>query len=484
MPSVNIQMIQPGTIELPDPSNIRIPKKRREKFILTEERNEVGKSPSDPKPGPAARKRNRSSSSSLNNSSLQHQPAAKKPLLVEGKTLCTQCYEQFTERQFKRHNQIAHSLHCSYDCDRMFVDVPTLSHHLKSHQDEDQPPQPPAAGSTGRKRKTRGSSQSSDSPRFDGSLNNEKSRQEGERGGGRKRSASKKERNEDNVAPGTRRSERRKSCSGSGRLNLAEKEEVPAPVTPMRSVRRKSFSGRDYPSPKPKPPPKSPKRTERIPGEHLKIRSGDGRVYDLFKSDQEIKVFVDKDFVMEKSLKKEAGTKVFIEDMTKLMDDPETADFTLKIGNKSFQVHKAVLGARSGVFRTMFLSGMKEGVEGEAVITDVNEETLEEVLHYLYTGNLSGKDYGIYSLCYAANKYQLVTLMDMICEEIKSKKAELKVEEVAEVFISADMFRKEELFKVAMEKLLKNKDMMKDAKFKEKMNNASKDLLFKIMTSV
>ena len=55
---------------------------------------------------------------------------------------------------------------------------------------------------------------------------------------------------------------------------------------------------------------------------------------------------MDKEFVMNKSLKKE--TQVFIEDMTKLKDDPETADFTLKIVDKKFKVHKAVLGARSG----------------------------------------------------------------------------------------------------------------------------------------
>ena len=99
---------------------------------------------------------------------------------------------------------------------------------------------------------------------------------------------------------------------------------------------------------------------------------------------------------------------------------------------------------------------MKEGVEGEAVITDVDEKTLEEVLHYLYTGKLSGKDYGINSFCYAADKYQLDTLMDLICQEIE--KAELLAGQVAEVFISAEKFRKEKLFKVAMEKLGKQGD--------------------------
>ena len=223
-----------------------------------------------------------------------------------------------------------------------------------------------------------------------------------------------------------------------------------------------------------------------IPGEHLKFESesGTGRGSGYLSSSSNvhsstlIRVVVDKDFCTKKSLEKE----VFFGDMTKLMEDPETADFTLKTGDKSFKVHKAVLGARSSVFRTMFLSGngMKEGVEGEAIIKDVDKETLQEVLHYLYTGSLSGKDYGINSLCYAADKYQLDTLMDLISGE--AKQAELKAEDVAEVFISAEMFRKEELFKVGMDKLKKNKEMMNDVKFEEILTNAKlPKLLFKIM---
>ena len=63
---------------------------------------------------------------------------------------------------------------------------------------------------------------------------------------------------------------------------------------------------------------------------------------------------------------------------------------------------------------------------------------------------LSGKTYGIHALCYAADKYQLDNIMDLISGEIK--KVELKAAEVAEMF-SAEMFRKEELFEVGMEKL-------------------------------
>ena len=125
---------------------------------------------------------------------------------------------------------------------------------------------------------------------------------------------------------------------------------------------------------------------------------------------------------------------------------------------------------------TKNLPGRKLVVEGEAIITDVDQDTLQEVLHYLYTGGLSGKDYGIYDLCYAANKYDLDNLMDLICGELNE--AELKAEEVAEVFISAERFGKPEFFKVGREKF--KKEMMNDANFEERLTEWPQ-LLFKIM---
>jgi len=157
----------------------------------------------------------------------------------------------------------------------------------------------------------------------------------------------------------------------------------------------------------------------------------------LIYRDSQFWVTVDKDSLMVKK-ESETATKVFIEDMTKLLDDPETSDYTLKCGSKIFKAHKAILGARSRVFRAMFLSGMKETLEGEVVIEDLDEKILEEVLFFLYTGKLSGKEFGLKSLCYAANKYELESLMDMICDKIRPVK--LEAEELADLFVSAEMF--------------------------------------------
>ena len=228
-----------------------------------------------------------------------------------------------------------------------------------------------------------------------------------------------------------------------------------------------------------------------IPVENLKLaydHGSNGRYPGTIINDMNLCVYnvnlywvvVDKDVLVKKNLK-DFGTDLFIEDMTNLLEDPETADFTLKCGSKSFKVHKGILGARSKVFRAMFLSGMKEALDGEAVITDSDEKTLEEILHYLYSGKLSGKDFAVKSLCYAAKKYELDHLMDLICERIKAVK--LEAGELADVFISSEIFYKREMFDIAVEKLKENKGMLKDRKFEEKIKEWP-DLLYRIIVLI
>ena len=95
--------------------------------------------------------------------------------------------------------------------------------------------------------------------------------------------------------------------------------------------------------------------------------------------------------------------------------DTDTADFLLKTknGSKEFPVHKTILMSRSKVFRAMMEANMAEVSAGEAVIEDLDEDTLEELIHFLYSGGLSGSRYDIVSLCNAAEKYELASLMDL-----------------------------------------------------------------------
>ena len=178
----------------------------------------------------------------------------------------------------------------------------------------------------------------------------------------------------------------------------------------------------------------------------------------------------------EYSSRKERPIKALVEDISKLMkDDVDTADFTLKTKTKSFRIHKLIFGARSIVFKAMFQANMAEAQAGEVIIEDLDEDTVEEMIHFIYTGSLSGKQSDFQSLCQAARKYQLDSMMDLI--DLKLMAAELDPGEVADIFIASKMFDRETMFKTALNNL--RKGSLEDVSFTEKMK-AHPELIEKI----
>ena len=161
---------------------------------------------------------------------------------------------------------------------------------------------------------------------------------------------------------------------------------------------------------------------------------------------------------------KERPTKVLLEDLSKLLSHQETTDFTLKTNTKSFRIHKLIFGARSRVFQAMFQSNTAEALAGEATIKDLDENTMEEMIHFVYTGVLSGKQLDKPSLLYAAKKYQLDSLQDLIILDMKAAE---EPGQVADIFIASKVFKN--LFEIGLEKLKKNQGMLEDARFKEKV---------------
>ena len=179
----------------------------------------------------------------------------------------------------------------------------------------------------------------------------------------------------------------------------------------------------------------------------------------------------------------ENSFSVLLEDISRLMKDPDTADFVLrtKEGSKIFPVHKAILASRSTVFRAMFTTNMFiiEVSTGQAIIEDLDEGTLEEMIHFLYTGGLSGSQYDIVSLCYAANKYELDSLMNLI--RLNMNSTDLDAKQLADLFIASDMFSRESLFGVAVEKLKEGMGMLEEVL--EKMKDRP-ELIIKIFLAV
>lgn len=87
----------------------------------------------------------------------------------------------------------------------------------------------------------------------------------------------------------------------------------------------------------------------------------------------------------------------------------ELTDVELRVGNRSFQAHRAILSARSSVFNAMFSHDTSESQTGLVNITDLNPEVFQDFLVFLYTGRLSTSE-KMADLWVAADKYDVKTL--------------------------------------------------------------------------
>ncbi|CAF1599647.1 unnamed protein product, partial [Didymodactylos carnosus] len=61
-------------------------------------------------------------------------------------------------------------------------------------------------------------------------------------------------------------------------------------------------------------------------------------------------------------------------------------DMNIKIGKRTFSTHKHILILRSDYFKTLFESSFQEHSKNDLVLNDVNSDTFDIMLKYLYTG--------------------------------------------------------------------------------------------------
>ena len=113
---------------------------------------------------------------------------------------------------------------------------------------------------------------------------------------------------------------------------------------------------------------------------------------------------------------------------------------------------------------------------------DQCEETLEKILQYLYTGMYYiDEDCDILALCKAADMYQLHSLMDLITDELPALKP--KPGDLADIFIAAEMINRKKMYEFAIDQLKKNKGILKDKQFEEKLKQFP-EVLFKITVAI
>ncbi|CAL1296324.1 unnamed protein product [Larinioides sclopetarius] len=183
--------------------------------------------------------------------------------------------------------------------------------------------------------------------------------------------------------------------------------------------------------------------------------------------------------VLENWLKCHAERKItenscaLLTDLISLYKNQTLCDVKFKTNTNVFPVHSLILVARSPVFRAMFSTDMEEKMSGCVDMSDFPDETVQQLLLYLYTDRLEKLEWeDIYQLYKAADKYAIIALKDQCSSFLK---VNLNMENACRTLILSDLHQDEDLKLIAQDFILKNaKEVFKSEEWKLLADSNSK----------
>ncbi|XP_036032686.1 speckle-type POZ protein-like [Onychomys torridus] len=124
------------------------------------------------------------------------------------------------------------------------------------------------------------------------------------------------------------------------------------------------------------------------------------------------------------------------DELGELWENSQFTDCCLVVAGQEFRVHKAILAARSPVFRAMFQHDMKESKSNHVEIHDLEPHVFKAMMGFIYTGKAPDLDSMAAAVLAAADKYGLQRLKVM-CEDALCR--DLSVENAAHTLFLADL---------------------------------------------
>ncbi|XP_032752675.1 TD and POZ domain-containing protein 1-like [Rattus rattus] len=142
--------------------------------------------------------------------------------------------------------------------------------------------------------------------------------------------------------------------------------------------------------------------------------------------------------------------KTLAEDLGELWENSFFTDCSLVVAGQEFRAHKAILAARSPVFRAMCEHEMLEGLTNHFEIHNIHLHVFKEMMGFIYTGKAPHlQSHSIATgLLAVADMYDLQDLKVM-CEDALCRN--LSVKNAVPTFILADLHRTEHLNTKAMD---------------------------------
>ncbi|GFT01640.1 TD and POZ domain-containing protein 3 [Nephila pilipes] len=157
-------------------------------------------------------------------------------------------------------------------------------------------------------------------------------------------------------------------------------------------------------------------------------------------------------------------TKVLQENLKTFYRENILCDTNLKTATGTFLTHKNILSARSPVFKAMFTNNMKEKSSECVCIEDLDDDTVERMLLYLYTAAVEDLQWeSAYELYAAADKYEILGLKSMCSSFLKNN---LSPENACDLLIVADMHLDQYLKSVVQDYILNHKDVFSTNEWK------------------
>ncbi|KAI6192306.1 Speckle-type POZ protein-like protein [Aphelenchoides bicaudatus] len=131
-----------------------------------------------------------------------------------------------------------------------------------------------------------------------------------------------------------------------------------------------------------------------------------------------------------------------IDDLHRIYEDHEFSDGVIEVEGKEFFISRAVLAARSAVFRTMFTNtNFTEAQNGRVKIDDFSASIVQKLLDYIYTGrmgNMTEED--AFDLLTAGHKYCIEGVQTLAQEELVRH---IDEENVCSLLVHADLYEAE-----------------------------------------
>ncbi|XP_070495549.1 protein maternal effect lethal 26-like [Chironomus tepperi] len=111
----------------------------------------------------------------------------------------------------------------------------------------------------------------------------------------------------------------------------------------------------------------------------------------------------------------------------------DLCDFTFIVNGKAFRVHRIVFAAQSPIFAKIITNN-----QNEAVIEDIKEDIFEEVVKYMYSGNVHVTDKNERKLLIAGEKFELKELTAAVQLYRNCRMEPMKAKELEQLKIKFD----------------------------------------------